>query len=997
MKEKKSNIKFLLVILFAESIFWILFLFTKDNLCRNYLINDIYDSFMDHFNMLFLSRESDPYIANSNYPAMCFLFLKMVLFCSPGSYNSEINSAQMLRNLSSARLSFGIFIIIMLLLICFYVIKLYNEKDSILEQILLISVMIFSGPLMFCVQRGNILIISLVFTFIFLNYYDSDNKKYRYISYVALAIASSIKIYPCIFALLLFTKRKKRIREIMFLGAMGVILFFTPFFAFNGITSIKDFINGLLMSSGVQTVIGMNYNFSLNNTLKIFDALFSTNGVFSSVIISLILYFMLVLIYIFNEKKWVRIAILTIASVWIPAFSYTYSLCFFIIPIILFLKECKYCEKNRLITFYKILFAIILVPVATLSLANYDVVDAKFPLAWSTVLESFSIIILCISLFIETLIKYRHRMYEIYKTIIIYCGNIVEKIEQCKISSVKFFFFFNMILEIIVFGLVILKGDLVYATNDDTTMVAIAGGGYGKPSEYIVNMHFVIGKLLKQLFIHFPIINWMTVLFVFLIFFSAININSFLFKNAKFSSIKYFFYSIINAICFLLIINYFTFTVVAYYCAISGTLGLICSIKRVKLNPIIINSIILITFASLVRAEVLKSIIILFFIIAIFDIFINKSFRYLCVEVIVAIVMFISIWSNSYYLNTKEVQKDFIKWGELRSEALDCAVVPYDKEIFDSKNISAGQYTALYNGWYYIKDAVSNDVLKELIELNGISNKYNTDVAGYIQAHFEYLSSSVSYNNIQQWIFLFILIISILFGVRRSKHIAVCLAISVNLLEMIYFIIQRNPYRVVMPGYIFAILLMLVCFEVDYNCRFYKAISKCNKGIIVIIFIVVMLPVFKYSSIQVSRNNYLYNMERSNVIKYLEENEDKLYLTLNPEVYTLDICESVWNYAGKKGRWNIIGNWEMYSVPSNELCESYGIKEFDNIAYKAINNKNIYFITSKVIDEDNIYILDLYKQYYGVRPKLKKVQDIATVQKNGIVYEKWTVYEMKLE
>ena len=42
-------------------------------------------------------------------------------------------------------------------------------------------------------------------------------------------------------------------------------------------------------------------------------------------------------------------------------------------------------------------------------------------------------------------------------------------------------------------AVLILTGRLVYATNDDTTMVAIASGGYGAPSQYVVFMHMILG------------------------------------------------------------------------------------------------------------------------------------------------------------------------------------------------------------------------------------------------------------------------------------------------------------------------------------------------------------------------------------------------------------------------------------------------------------------------------------------------------------------------
>ena len=62
----------------------------------------------------------------------------------------------------------------------------------------------------------------------------------------------------------------------------------------------------------------------------------------------------------------------------------------------------------------------------------------------------------------------------------------------------------------------IVSGHLMYALNDDTLKVTLAGGGNGTPSEYLGfnTIHILLGKMFKILFSKFPIVNWITVFYL---------------------------------------------------------------------------------------------------------------------------------------------------------------------------------------------------------------------------------------------------------------------------------------------------------------------------------------------------------------------------------------------------------------------------------------------------------------------------------------------------
>ena len=55
---------------------------------------------------------------------------------------------------------------------------------------------------------------------------------------------------------------------------MGILVFVMPFFEFGGIADIKEMLQGIVISSEMQGKMGMAYNFSLSNILKICQSIF---------------------------------------------------------------------------------------------------------------------------------------------------------------------------------------------------------------------------------------------------------------------------------------------------------------------------------------------------------------------------------------------------------------------------------------------------------------------------------------------------------------------------------------------------------------------------------------------------------------------------------------------------------------------------------------------------------------------------------------------------
>lgn len=562
-------------------------------------------------------------------------------------------------------------------------------------------------------------------------------------------------------------------------------------------------------------------------------------------------------------------------------------------------------------------------------------------------------------------------------------------------------FIMIFISQIILMLFLLFTNNIVYATNDDTTMVSLAGGGYITPSEYLANIHILLGIILKELFLLAPSINWVTVLYLMSYLLSIFVLDIFLvIKTNKYPSL-FLGYSIIFDICFILMICYFTFTVAAYSVSIAGVMCFIygLSSKNSGIHKSTIYGGLLLLFSVMLRTDVLLTIFVMMGLLCIYEFVKNKKIRFITLEFIILMIYIGGVQSNLAISNLNPTQAAAIEWGELRSKALDCAIVPYNEESFSKRDMSFADYSALYNAFYYIGDTVSEKNLETLVELNSPNNKYNFDIVAFFKTHFSYITAFFNYHNLHKWMFYILFIFNLLFGHKKCRTQSVFVYLSTIALEFIYFFIQRNPYRIEMPTYVLAIMLLI--FYGNYDKKIFHKIW--NKGInykkIYILSCTVLALIFTILlKNNLSSYNACYSDERKKVLNYLENNEDKLFLAGDTAVFSLGVAYSILENPGYRHKWNLIGNWEMYSVPSNNLIHSYGYKNHKNIAYDAVNNESILILTSRddIFIQWGSYILDLYEQHYGIRPEYKKVTDITSNFVINEEYEYWAVYKLVL-
>lgn len=387
-------------IIIAEIVYFGFIIVSRAKYIDSYMVNDFSNSEMDFFNMLAVTGRDDPYCEAANYPAMCFLILKFFhrLIPSNMAYSDNVHDGNFLRTYMPTQIAYTVFTLCCIIAVYEMVKKMFNGYDK--DKTILAISMILSGPMIFTVERGNFILLAFLFSMIYILFYDSDNRYLRFISYVALALAASIKIYPAVLGLL--TIIKKRYKETIILICLGIAFFILPFFYFNGIESILSMLNGLSVSGDMQGNFGTGYNFSISNFVKIVG-LFCGQKSIQNEVISVVRIFSIVLCFIVcfvSKELWKKTYALILIMVWTPEFSYTYSLIFLIIPFIMLLNQKK---KNIIENICLYLLCMNLIPYSIPGLNSIDVINAKLPLTTPTLIINVVIFLIFIMIFIDDL------------------------------------------------------------------------------------------------------------------------------------------------------------------------------------------------------------------------------------------------------------------------------------------------------------------------------------------------------------------------------------------------------------------------------------------------------------------------------------------------------------------------------------------------------------------------------------------------------------------
>lgn len=338
-------------------ILWLIASFFRGGIYTSILFHDEKDSFMDFFNCIY-TFSGNPYVGEevTNYPPMAIIIYKIFRHAIP-EYQLLIPAREM--RLYQAPMMVFLFYNVFVINILLFTIS-QKVKISSVNKTLLMILLSFSFPVLFALERGNLINLAFSLTVFFCGFYDDKNRIKRNLAYIALAIAAAIKIYPAIFGLILL--KEKRIKDTLILVVYGIVAFFAPFWKFGGIDAIHSFARGLLgfvnnrslvtkegvsnVESNIYNVLpdSYGYNFAYKNIQTVFQHITGIQLPNAIVTTSLFIILIVLLLYAFvSKEKWKSMLSCALIALLVPSFSGAYSTLFLLIPFVEFIN----CHSNH--------------------------------------------------------------------------------------------------------------------------------------------------------------------------------------------------------------------------------------------------------------------------------------------------------------------------------------------------------------------------------------------------------------------------------------------------------------------------------------------------------------------------------------------------------------------------------------------------------------------------------------------------------------------------
>lgn len=401
LKDVNNTSKLFNIISFASLVVCIIMGVLSNGVTVSNLLFNKDDVFMDFFNSV-VDCSGDAYGESGViYPPLVVLFYK---FCSM-FFNIDSMKASEVRETSLGMIIFVCFTIVSYILFAKLIYKYKN--GSFANKSLFAFFTLFSFPMIYLIERGNIIVLVLPLLLYFVNEYDSDVKYKRHLAYICLAISVAIKIYPVFFGLLLL-KKKKNFKNILLCIFYGAVFFFVPFIFVGGFSQLGVLIHNILYTSSMFGSKGFGFKVSISNTFSLFGHVFNHVRLFETagtmfLIITVLAGLFLILFNKWNED-WKIYAVISLIIILVPGFSYIYSVAYMIIPLLFFLnkKEIKWIDY-----IYSLLFIaqfIFLVAKTDELFPSFNSAELNCNIA--TVVESIALLAMLVLLYLDGIITF---------------------------------------------------------------------------------------------------------------------------------------------------------------------------------------------------------------------------------------------------------------------------------------------------------------------------------------------------------------------------------------------------------------------------------------------------------------------------------------------------------------------------------------------------------------------------------------------------------------
>ena len=343
------------------------------------------DTFMDFYNSIYDTMYG-PYEHEVIYPPLCCLVFKVFGSLLPQSTYVKPwveRGGFRIRGFQETQFALLLFIAFFVILFVGSMQKPLNKRGY-LEKVIITLSLFLSTPVLYSLERGNIIIYSFVFLLIYFACYDDERSWMRELGYIFLALSAAIKLYPAIFGLLLI--RDKKIKEAIRTIIYGVAFAVVPFVFFGGIEAIRLFFDSLGKFKETD-----HYGISFSNGISFM--IFGLTGYHFILTVGGLVAAACLIVCVFvtdnkPENRWKQIALLSLSMLGIVENCGKYMIIFIIIAWLSFFKNNSHI---RIIDYiYVLMMTIMLSPlpmgIASESQLHYD--SNTMIICWSAIVMS---------------------------------------------------------------------------------------------------------------------------------------------------------------------------------------------------------------------------------------------------------------------------------------------------------------------------------------------------------------------------------------------------------------------------------------------------------------------------------------------------------------------------------------------------------------------------------------------------------------------------------
>ena len=354
---------FCLTLSFFVGIVFLAGVFTHGEAIRGNLHPDEMDAFMDFYNSIQFGME--PYKYKTIYPPFISALYGLIGQFVPAHVISE--HAFEIRDSQMGSVIFVIYSVFLCSFLAWLICSF--KRGGLIEKVCFTMILFFSRPFLFAFERGNSVILALFFIMLFLKWYDSSVTKLRLFAYIALGLATGIKIAPFILVLLIL--RRKEYLSTVIATAITAVLFFVPFFFTDGniwtlaknLSYTTSLFQGFVeIPNGTLRMTGYGGHVNFVNLMNFLGRALNFNAFYIGKYLNLLLLFLGSGVVLIKKdlEEWKAVAILMGLMILCPGFSGIYNLIYMIPPLILYLNH--YEENHRPADGYLFLFIVMMVP-----------------------------------------------------------------------------------------------------------------------------------------------------------------------------------------------------------------------------------------------------------------------------------------------------------------------------------------------------------------------------------------------------------------------------------------------------------------------------------------------------------------------------------------------------------------------------------------------------------------------------------------------------------